>query len=316
MSVPRYGELMSRWTGRSFALAVCVGLLAGVLAGCTSNSGPSPQPSSFALTPVLVSTEIVVGRNRMLFNVLASSDNRSVASPDRPLELRFFDLAANQSQAVIETSATYTPTIEGRPGLYRAIVNLDRAGEWGVEAIATEADGSKRSGRMAFSVRESGTTPALGAAAIASNTPTASTPAAIAAISTDTAPDPDFYRQSVAGALAAHEPFALIFATPAFCTSATCGPTLDVVKTAANPFKGRMDFIHVEPYELESVDGHLRPVLSPDNLPISVAATTEWGLPTEPYIFVVDTNGKVTAKFEGIASADELSAAFGQVAAN
>ena len=75
-----------------------------------------------------------------------------------------------------------------------------------------------------------------------------------------------------------------------------------------------MDFIHVEPYELEMVDGALRPVLSPENLPISVTATMEWGLPTEPYIFVVDGTGKVTAKFEGIASVDELGSAFGLVA--
>ena len=106
----------------------------------------------------------------------------------------------------------------------------------------------------------------------------------------------------------------LVFATPAFCTSLTCGPTLDVIKSAATPFKGRMDFIHVEPYELEMADGQLRPVLNPQNLPISVAATMEWGLPTEPYVFVVDANGNVSAKFEGIAAADELAAAFGAVA--
>ncbi len=139
-------------------------------------------------------------------------------------------------------------------------------------------------------------------------------PDEIAAISTDDNPDPDFYRESVAGALAAHEPFALVFATPAFCTSATCGPTLDMVKSVAADFKGRMSFIHVEPYELQMVDGALQPVLTPDNLPISVQATEEWGLPTEPYIFVLDSTGKVTAKFEGIASPEELQAAFGSVA--
>jgi hypothetical protein len=37
-------------------------------------------------------------------------------------------------------------------------------------------------------------------------------------------------------------------------------------------------------------------------------------LPTEPYIFVVDAQGKVSAKFEGIASEDELEAAFEEVA--
>ena len=48
-------------------------------------------------------------------------------------------------------------------------------------------------------------------------------------------------------------------------------------------------------------NGQLQPVLTQDNLPIPVDATNIWGLPTEPYTFVVDSNGKVTAKFEGIA---------------
>ncbi len=36
---------------------------------------------------------------------------------------------------------------------------------------------------------------------------------------------------------------------------------------------------------------------------------TEWGLVSEPWVFVVDASGKVTAKFEGAATADEVEAA-------
>jgi YtkA-like len=289
-------------------------LLTLVSAACgASDPGWPPQQTNFALTPVPVSTEIVVGPNRLLFNIL-DKQNQSIASADRPVNLRFFDMAANKTQPAMEAPGTSMSTIEGRPGLYRAAVDFSKAGDWGVEAVATEPDGSTRMGRMVFSVRETGTTPPIGAQGIPSDTPTASTPDEIATISTDDNPDPDFYRESVADALAAHEPFALVFATPAFCTSATCGPTLDMVKSAAANFKGRMSFIHVEPYELQMVDGHLQPVLTADNLPISVQATEEWGLPTEPYIFVLDSDGKVTAKFEGIASPEELQAAFESVA--
>jgi YtkA-like len=289
-------------------------LLTLVSAACgASDPGWPPQQTNFALTPVPVSTEIVVGPNRLLFNIL-DKQNQSIASADRPVNLRFFDMAANKTQPAMEAPGTFMSTIEGRPGLYRAAVDFSKAGDWGVEAVATEPDGSTRMGRMVFSVRETGTTPPIGAQGIPSDTPTASTPDEIATISTDDNPDPDFYRESVADALAAHEPFALVFATPAFCTSATCGPTLDMVKSAAANFKGRMSFIHVEPYELQMVDGHLQPVLTADNLPISVQATEEWGLPTEPYIFVLDSDGKVTAKFEGIASPEELQAAFESVA--
>jgi hypothetical protein len=289
-------------------------VLATSLAACsTADPGWPPEQTNFELVPVPISTEVVVGQNRMLFNIL-DKQNQSIASADRPVELRFFDFSTSKSQPATTAPGAYMSTVEGRPGLYRANVDFSKAGEWGVEAIATESDNSTRSGRFVFQVRQEGTTPALGAPAIASDTPTAATVEDIAAISTDDDPDPDFYAMSVNEALAAHQPFALVFSTPAFCTSQTCGPTLDLTKAEAADFKGRMEFIHVEPYELEQVDGSLRPVLDENNLPISVPATVEWGLPTEPYIFVVDSSGNVAAKFEGIASAEELHAAFQEVA--
>lgn len=306
---------MSRSPRTTLVLALCTLLLASVaLVGCgAADPGWPPQQTNFALTPVPVSTEIVVGPNRLLFNIL-DTQNQSIASPDTPVNLKFYKLATSKTQPVVETPATFLPTTQGRPGLYRADVSFDAAGDWGVDATATNSDGTKSNGRFVFSVRETGSTPAIGASAIASDTPTAATTEAIAAISTDDDPDPDFYGQSVSGALAAHEPFAVVFATPAFCRSATCGPTLDMVKSVAADFKDRMTFIHVEPYELQMVDGNLQPVLDANNLPISVQATVDWGLPTEPYIFVVDDQGKVGAKFEGIASVAELQAAFEGVA--
>ena len=32
----------------------------------------------------------------------------------------------------------------------------------------------------------------------------------------------------------------------------------------------------------------------------------EWGLSTEPWVFVVDAEGRVAAKFEGVLSEEEL----------
>ena len=92
----------------------------------------------------------------------------------------------------------------------------------------------------------------VGQAAPASKTPTAADVGGdLAKISTDAKPDPAFYQTSVADALAAHKPFMLVFATPKFCTSQQCGPTLDQFKpiAAANP---DVTFINVEPYQLEA----------------------------------------------------------------
>jgi hypothetical protein len=312
-----YGDPVNRLTA--------VILLSLLTAACSTGARPTPSttPPSLAswppnatypLIPVPVSTEIAVGPNRLLVNLLDAATNSSVASADHPVQLRLYNLAVDATNPATTADATYMTTIPQLPGLYRATVTINQAGDWGLEAILDLGTPTARTGRFIFQVEQTASTPAIGATVQSEDTPTATDAAGIAAISTDTNPDPDFYTTSVAQALAAHEPFVLVFATPAFCKSATCGPTLDVVKSVAANFKSRLTFIHVEPYELTMTDGHLQPVLDASNNPIPVKAVNDWGLPTEPYVFVVDANGKLSAKFEGISAADELTAAFNAVA--
>ena len=73
-------------------------------------------------------------------------------------------------------------------------------------------------------------------------------------------PDPAFYEIVGRRRPRRGRPFVLVFATPAFCQSAQCGPTLDRIKpvAAAHP---DVTFINVEPYQLEYIDGRLEPVL-------------------------------------------------------
>jgi hypothetical protein len=47
---------------------------------------------------------------------------------------------------------------------------------------------------------------------------------------------------------------------------------------------------------------------------VRVPAVTEWGLPSEPWVFVVDGSGTVTAAFEGAVTDAELTAALDAVA--
>ncbi len=50
-------------------------------------------------------------------------------------------------------------------------------------------------------------------------------------------------------------------------------------------------------------EGHLQPV----------AAALDYGIPVEPYLFVVDATGNVFARFEGIVGDEELRAALEDV---
>jgi hypothetical protein len=298
------------------ATLLCLLATAGCAAGSPVASTPTPTNAAYPgwpagpdpnaqMVPLLVSSELVPGPNRFLFS-LTDPGLKPIAAPDLATNLRFFDLAADAATPAGQATGTFIWTVPEEVGLYHTAVDFGRAGPWGVEIVATEAGLPERTARAIFDVRAAGSTPALGAKVPASDTPTATTPAAVAAISTDQHPDPDFYQQSVQGALAAGRPFVLVFATPLFCTSRACGPTLDTVKSVAGPYKGRIDFIHVEPYTLLQTPNGLQPQIAPNGDFVAVSATAEWGLPSEPWVFVVRADGTLAAKFESAVGADEL----------
>lgn len=260
------------------------------------------------MVPIIVSSERVVGSNRFLY-ALTDTQNRPIASPELATTVRFYDLAADPATPVAEVPGSFIWTVPDEIGLYHATADFPRAGPWGAEIVASAAGQPDLMARAIFDVREASTTPAIGAAAPASDTPTATDAAGIAAISTDPAPNSAFYRSSVKDVLSAGKPFVLVFSTPLFCASRTCGPTMETVKAAAAPYGERIEVIHVEPYKLQLIDGQPQPELDANGGFQVVPSAVEWGLPTEPYIFVVGADGKVAAKFEGAIGADELRAA-------
>ena len=52
----------------------------------------------------------------------------------------------------------------------------------------------------------------------------------------------------------------------------------------------------------------------PGNQRQLVEADIAWGLPTEPWVFVVDAKGTVVARFEGVFALEELGAVLEGVA--
>ncbi len=141
--------------------------------------------------------------------------------------------------------------------------------------------------------------PDIGDPAIASRTPTlSSTGGDTAALTTRTPPDESLLEYSVADSLKAKVPFVVTFSTPKYCSSRTCGPVVDVVEEVARRFEDeKIRFIHVEVFEgNDPAKGFNRWM-------------QEWNLPTEPWTFVVDSNGKIVERFEGTVSVNELETA-------
>lgn len=267
----------------------------GARAGGGASGGfDDPIPADVDAYPVLVSSEVVVGENRFLIGVLNGED-APIGSPAIEVAADFFFLDGSSSEAVRSADFEFIETVPGERGLYVGHVEFPDPGSWGAEVSIT-GDGIDERLKVAFDVLESGTTPEIGTRPPAIDTPTADDVKKLSTITTDAHPDREFYELSIADALKEPTPFVVVFATPKFCASAVCGPTLDIVKEVAPAFK-KINFLHVEVYS--NLD-------DPSNLKV-VPAVDKWGLPSEPWVFVIDARGRVVAKYEGSLGSMELT---------
>lgn len=180
--------------------------------------------------------------------------------------------------------------------IYVAHVHVPRAGRYWL--VARPVGGSVRIGGIAtLDVKAHSSTPAVGAKAPLSETPTlGSEPVRL--LTTSVPPDRGLLRYSIAASLRAHVPLVVVFATPRFCSSRTCGPVVNVVDTVRKQLR-RSDirFIHVEIFR--------------DNNPAKGFNrwVRQWRLQTEPWVFLVGRDGRIRAKFEGAISTGELERA-------
>jgi hypothetical protein len=281
-------------------------LLAAILAGCGgSRSGSSGQTIDSLLKgpgPTVALTQgagsFVPGEVRFPFMVIAN-DARPVERPTA----RVLVSAGRDRKPFAATTARLEPI--GIPGkseaasggvtrIYVTHFEIHRPGRYWVFARPA---GARIKGVAVFDVRSKLPVPPVGAKAPRSATPTlADAPAA--ALTTERPPDRALLRYSVAASLAAHRPFVVTFATPKYCTSRVCGPVVDVVDAVRRRFASSgVRFIHVEVYtDNDPAKGYDRWM-------------RQWGLTTEPWVFLVGSDGRVKAEFEGSVSEAELTAA-------
>jgi hypothetical protein len=266
--------------------------------------GWGPPTTAPDLLPILISDRLVCGDNRVLITLL-DKDGRPAGAPDRPVQVQFYNLGRSAESPIATTDGTFIWAIEDAVGVYTANVAFPEAGRYGAAFRVAAGDPI----RLTFDVQPSSPVIKVGDRAPASKNPTlASVGGDVTHISTDPTPDPRLYETSVDEALAAHKPFVLVFATPKFCTSAQCGPTLDRIKPYLAKYP-TVTFINVEPYRLKLVDGVLQADLDAKNKLQTAPTTDEWHLFNEPSVYVVNRDGIVTANFELIFSDQELTTA-------
>ena len=156
--------------------------------------------------------------------------------------------------------------------------------------------------------------PSIGDSPPASQTKTLADGIAVTDLTTDYEPDAELYRLSVADAISSGRPTVIVFATPAFCASPTCGPQVDTVSELRAAHPDAANYVHVELYDNPA---EIQGDLSRARL---VPAADEWGFTqipdwtNESWVFVLDGDGIVRHRFEGFATLAELEAALAEVA--
>ncbi len=175
-------------------------------------------------------------------------------------------------------------------------VDLDRAGEWRIIALFKTPDGVQGTRMPSIVVGKFPEIPASGEAPPRIHTPTVDDVGGdLERI--DTRNPPDRMHEVDFADVIGRKPVALLFATPAFCESRLCGPVVDIAEQVREETGEEVAFIHQEVFNDNDPGKGVRRELRAFNLE------------TEPWMFVFDAEGKVSSRFEGAFSAEELRAA-------
>lgn len=118
----------------------------------------------------------------------------------------------------------------------------------------------------------------------------------------DTRIPPDDMHEDDLAEVLGHKPVVLLFATPQFCQSRTCGPVVDEAEQVKQAHGDRVAFIHMEIYEGNNPGKGVRPQVR------------AFHLPSEPWLFVIDRRGIIRTRIEGAWSVPELERAVQAVA--
>jgi hypothetical protein len=243
----------------------------------------------------LASSVFTVGDNRIAFGVIAKDGVPIYGqtaiyvapSPDKPAEGPFVapaDVLLTEARYRSKQAAT---TSDPFYAVYGADVPLSKTGQYAVLS-ATKANGrlSGATGNVNVLAKSADPIPAIGSRAPKVHTDTLETAKGDVTKIDTRDPPSDMHKEDFASVVGS-KPVALLFSTPQLCSSRVCGPVTDIALQMQAKYGSRMTFIHQEVYVDNDAQKGLRPPLR------------EFHLQTEPWLFVVDKQGIITARLEG-----------------
>jgi hypothetical protein len=284
--------------GRRGFLALGVGALAWA---CSRDKSPeaeqlgpeAPDPAK-AISIVPIATGLAPGDSRQGFAIFRGQrpivPNGVKAKLVRPDDKKF-SVSTERERISRGIGGRSEPT--DVTDIFIVRHDFDSPGAWGIEVSFDDGRGT-----ALFEVLDSPPSPTVGRKALASESPTTQNPRGVSPICTR---DPicSMHEMTVADAVRSGKPSVLVFATPQFCTSRTCGPVVDIVEEQAERVGDDVAFVHVEIWRNDS-DAVNKP---PDGWTPTHA---EWKLQTEPWVIFVDSEGTIKDRWLGALGSREL----------
>ena len=284
------------WLIASNLLLLVLSLSACNTQNSDDNKSSNPNPSPLQIS--VVSSSVTPTENRV---VLAFWDGQNRVASVQKVQIKA-RLTQDDNQTV-RWEGTATNYSDYEIPYWVAYPEFSQAGTWFLDLTITQDDGHTFENSVALNVYEIPIGIAVGAKAYPSENRVWNGVADITLITSAAEPNPAFYEKTIARALAEDKPLVIAFSTPGLCESKLCAPVMRSIEALWAKYDAQINFIHVEVYEdFETLSW--------------VAAMNEWGLQNEPWVYVVNAEGIVTARLDGPVASSELESYLEAVLSN
>ncbi len=224
-------------------------------------------------SPLVLSSDLYANPSpqRLVFAVAKGARFKSGA----PARVRFKP-PKGKFGPLLDTTLDRVGLPRGR-GVYVSEPTFDVPGVWVAEA---RTHGKRL--KFAVQIQAEATAPVVGSAAPRAASPTLANPLGVSPICTRS-PQCPLHTASLSDVIGAGVPVAALFATPARCQSQYCGPVLDEFLSVMGPYQPHITFVHIEIYQAATGVAY-------------VPTVEAWGLPSEPWLFGIDSSGTIVAR--------------------
>ena len=286
---------------RQGLVTVLVACLAIACADGATSEPPEPQASP--VTPILATTQLEVGAQRVAF--VLEGERSLITEPEVTVQ----SFRPGEEEAYATATARFHSWPFGTRGSYSTDLTFDQPGNWHLVITTQNPGGPPTRATLALDIQDAiAVAPVGGLPPFLSNRTSAEVDS-LAELTSAGSPDPDLYATSVLDAVISGLPSVVVFSSPAFCVSPTCGPQVDVLSQLKDSHRGKANFIHIEIYDNPAeIQGDLSRARYNPLVPA-------WGLDANPgwsnesWTFLLGRDGRIAARYEAFVPVEELEPA-------